>query len=292
MMHTPTAHSHCWTNPEIADQLERVAELLESQDANPFRVRAYRQAAAALRWRTDPIVDLLETEGEEGLRRLPGIGVGLSRAIEQLVLTGSIPLLEQLRGEDGVERNLATVPGIGPTLAARIHEQLGIETLTELEVAAHDGRLDRLEGFGPQRVRAVRESLAGRFRRPAPLARPHAALQSPTVHDLLDIDREYRTKAGDGTLRHIAPRRFNPKGEAWLPVLHTTRGVAHYTALFSNTARAHELGTTHDWVVIYRDDHEGSGQWTVVTERSGQLTGRRVVRGRESECMAYYASLS
>jgi hypothetical protein len=289
-MHTTTTETRYWTNPEIADQLERVAELLETQDANPFRVRAYRQAAAAVRQRTQPIVEILEAEGEEGLRQLPTIGVGLARAIEQLVLTGNIPLLEQLRGEDGVERHLATVPGIGPKLAARIHEKLGIETLAELEMAAHDGRLEALPGFGRERVRAVRETLAGRFRRPTPLGRPQSA--SPTVHDLLDIDREYRKKAEAGLLRRIAPRRFNPKGEAWLPVLHTTRGNAHYTALFSNTARAHELGTTRDWVVIYRDDYEGIGQWTVVAEHTGQLSGRRVVRGRESECAAHYASLS
>ena len=60
------------------------------------------------------------------------------------------------------------------------------------------------------------------------------------------------------------------------------------TALFSNTARAHELGTLRDWVVIYRDDHNGAGQWTVVTARYGALQGKRVVRGRENECTDYY----
>jgi hypothetical protein len=56
--------------------------------------------------------------------------------------------------------------------------------------------------------------------------------------ELLDVDREYREKAAAGTLRLIAPRRFNPTGEAWLPVLHTRRGQRRYTALFSNTARS------------------------------------------------------
>ncbi len=77
-------------------------------------------------------------------------------------------------------------------------------------------------------------------------------------------------------------------GKAWLPTLHTHRGERHYTALFSNTAHAHEMRATHDWVVIYRDDHGGHGQWTVITSTMGKLTGRRIVRGREAECREFY----
>jgi putative hydrolase len=72
-------------------------------------------------------------------------------------------------------------------------------------------------------------------------------------------------------------------------VLHTQRGTRHYTALFSNTARAHELGTTHDWVVIYRDDDD-HGRWTVITAQYGRLRGHRIVRGREQECARHYAT--
>jgi putative hydrolase len=83
----------------------------------------------------------------------------------------------------------------------------------------------------------------------------------------------------------IAPRRFNPTGEAWLPILHTERGDWRFTALFSNSALAHELGRVRDWVVIYFHQDSGpEGQRTVVTETRGPLAGRRVVRGRESEC--------
>jgi hypothetical protein len=72
-------------------------------------------------------------------------------------------------------------------------------------------------------------------------------------------------------------------------VLHTTRGPWHFTALYSNTARAHELHRTSDWVVIYfHRDREVEGQRTIVTERSGALAHRRVVRGREPECRACY----
>ena len=97
------------------------------------------------------------------------------------------------------------------------------------------------------------------------------------------MDREYREKAAAGQLVKIAPRRFNPSHVAWLPVLHTTRGRRHYTALFSNTALAHLLARTDDWVVIYWDDARGERQSTVVTADHGRLKGRRIVRGREAE---------
>jgi DNA polymerase (family X) len=108
----------------------------------------------------------------------------------------------------------------------------------------------------------------------------------PAVATLLEVDREYREKAAAGQLQKIAPRRFNPEHVAWLPVLHARRDERHFTALYSNTERAHELHRTHDWVVIFFED----GHCTVVTEYRGALKGRRVVRGREPECLAYYRS--
>ena len=91
-------------------------------------------------------------------------------------------------------------------------------------------------------------------------------------------------------LPRIAPRRFNPDNRAWLSILHTARGGWHFTALYSNTARAHDLRRVFDWVVIYfYDDDHREGQHTVVTEIRGPLAGKRVVRGREAECRQYYA---
>jgi hypothetical protein len=88
--------------------------------------------------------------------------------------------------------------------------------------------------------------------------------------------------------RLITPRRFNAARLAWLPVLHTDRGERHYTALFSNTARAHELGRTRDWVGLYADGSLEGRQWSVITSQRGRLRGRRIVRGREDECEGYY----
>ena len=116
--------------------------------------------------------------------------------------------------------------------------------------------------------------------------------ERPSVETLLKVDSEYREKARAGKLRKISPKRFNPDNEAWLPILNTERNRWSFTALYSNTALAHNLGTTHDWVVIYyeRDSHDG--QATVITKKNSPLKGRRVIRGREVECQTYYEQLN
>lgn len=275
-------------NAEVADRLNEVADLLEAQDANAFRVRAYRSAATTAKYLDEPASEIYRRGGLAGLTNLPGIGKTLGRAIEEILTTGRLSLLDRLRGEAGPEMLLASVPGIGPELAHRIHDCLSIETLEDLEQAAHDGRLDQVPGIGPKKVRAVRESLAGRLGRGRRPPVKSGGLPRPPVAELLDVDEEYRRKVEANELPRIAPRRFNPEGRRWLPILHTQRGRRTYTALFSNTALAHELGRTHDWVVIYWDDDESHGQWTVVTPRTGRLRGRRVVRGREAECAEHY----
>lgn len=275
-------------NTEIAAKLDDAASLLHEQGANPFRVSAYRRAARTLRQLDRPVSSILAERGLEGLEALPGIGASLARAIRDIVRLGYFPMLERLRGDADPIRLLASVPGIGPRLAARLHEELGLETLEDLEAAAHDGRLEEIAGFGPKRLAGIRDVLAQRLAR---VRRPQAGTRDqPPVAELLEIDREYREAAAAGRLPTIAPRRFNPHRRAWLPILHTHRGDRHYTVLFSNTARAHRLGRTHDWVVIYCDGGRVHGQWTVVTAAAGPLRGRRVVRGREEECAQHYGS--
>jgi hypothetical protein len=158
---------------------------------------------------------------------------------------------------------LQTIPGVGAGISSSIAEML---------ITGSWSTLEALRG--------------GAHAEPAAHAAPHreAPAVLPSVALLLEIDREYRDKAAAGRLPLIAPRRFNPQGKAWLPVLHAHRGDWHLTALFSNTERAHELGHTHDWVVIYfYDGDHREGRCTVVTETHGEQAGRRVVRGREWE---------
>lgn len=275
-------------NEAIAAALDEVAALLEQQGANQYRVQAWRNGAATVRDLDRPVKEILDDEGLEGLDRLPSIGPALARALRELAETGKLATLERLRGEAEPVSLLATVPGMGETLADRVHEALGIETLEELEQAAHDGRLASVPGFGDKRIAGIIDALAGRLRARRRRAPDDGEVDRPTVAELLDVDREYRERAGAGKLPKIAPRRFNPGAERWLPMLHTTRGNRQYTALFSNTALAHRLGRTHDWVVLYYDGDHGERQVTVVTAPKGPMAHRRVVRGRERDCIAHY----
>ena len=277
---------HVRLNAEIAARLEEVAQVLVDQDANPYRVEAYRRAARTIREWSGPIAELAVEQGITGLMSLPGIGESLARAVYQLVTTGHLPMLERLRGESDPVELFSSVIGVGRKTAQRLHDELGIHTLEELEVAAHDGRLERLH-IGRKRIVGIRDALAGRLgrvgRRPTIDGGP-----LPEVAEILDVDQEYRAQAAKESLPKIAPRRFNPTHESWLPVLHTRRGDRHYTALFSNTARAHELGRTHDWVVLYFDGRGAERQCTVITAERGPMRGQRIVRGREGECLQHY----
>jgi hypothetical protein len=271
-------------NREIADRLDEVARVLRDQNADQFRVNAYHGAATSIRHWPRPVGELFRERGLPGLEELPGVGPSIARAIRDLLTRRRIPMLDRLRGSLPPVTVLASVPGIGTRLAERLHEELGLSTLEELETAAHDGRLETIAGFGDKRIAGIRDSLAHRLGRLRPVqADPSSA---PPVSEVLDVDREYRYKVATRELPLIAPRRFNPTGEAWLPILHTTRGARHYTALYSNTARAHRIGSTRDWVVIYGDDGAGEWQYTVITAQRGPLRGHRVVAGRENECEA------
>ena len=286
------------TNEQIADILEQVADKLESQHANIYRIDAYRAGAAVVRGHESSIQHLALNEGRAGLDALPQIGSSLSGSIDEIAHTGRLRMLERLEGKLSPVELFKTVPGIGEELAERIHRELDIDTLEALEVAAHDGRLDEVAGFGPRRLEAVRDILAtmlarsarGRARRfdeleriGATVTQAETAADKPAVGLLLEVDEEYRSKAAADELPRIAPKRNNPEGAAWLPILHSFKDGWHFTALFSNTDRAHELGRIRDWVVVYYEHDGHEGQCTVVTEYRGPKTGQRVVRGREDE---------
>jgi len=279
-------------NQDIAGRLDEVSRILAEQGANRFRVQAYQHAATAVRGLSCPVSEIFDKEGINGLEKIPGVGETIARSIRDILLHGKLAMLERLRGEHDPLALLQSVPGIGKVTAWKLYEDLGIESLEELEAAAHDGRLEEFAGIGAKRIGAIRDTLAqrlGRIRQ-----RPTAFVQrnDATVAELLDVDREYRKEAARGALQKIAPRRFNPSGEAWLPVLHTTRGSRHYTALFSNTARAHELNKTQDWVALFYDGLSGERQCTVISSEFGELQGKRIVRGRERECREYYRALN
>ncbi|MYM54602.1 helix-hairpin-helix domain-containing protein [Thalassovita mangrovi] len=272
---------------QIADRLDEAGELLEAQGANRFRVRAYRVAADTVRQLAEDPAEILAREGFDGLVKLPGIGERLARAIDEMSYTGRWVQLERMRGEAEPEELFQAIPGVGPDTARRIHDALHVDTLEALEIAAHDGSLEDVHGIGPRKAAAIRASLSAMLARRS--RRGEEEHEEPPVAALLEVDRSYRQQAGAGSLRTIAPRRFNPDGEAWLPILHEERDGWDFTALYSNTALAHDLGRTRDWVVIYFARPGGREHVrTVVTETHGPLEGSRVVRGREADCRAHY----
>lgn len=136
------------TNAEIAAVFEQIADLLEFQSANPFRVRAYRTAARTIAELTEPIAQLVKSEGK-ALTELSGIGTDLAEKITTLVNTGTLPLLEELKGQ--VPESVLTllrVPGLGPKRAAALYKKLQISTLEDLRQACLEHRVRELEGFG------------------------------------------------------------------------------------------------------------------------------------------------
>lgn len=320
-----------FSNDDIAYVFEQVADLLEAQGDDYYRIRAYREGGESIRQLERSAIEIYDAEGTAGLELLPHIGQRLALSIQELATTGELRLLERLLIEVSPEDLFTTVPGIGQLLARRIYRALGIHTLEALEQAAYDDTLGHIEGFGKGRVQLVRDALGTMLGRSSqrrvrarqwqqePTAQISIAQTSiaqtsiaqtsiattsvtttfithpstqpleaqPSVELLLQVDEQYRYLAGAGQLRLVTPRRFNPEGQRWLPVMRLDKEGWSFNALYSNTARAHELSKTHDWVVIYyepadqpADQRPGrQGQCTIVTETRGSLRGQRVIRG-------------
>jgi hypothetical protein len=271
-------------NTEMARQFRTAAALLRAQHADHRRITAYERGAEQLDQLTESVASIYRRQGLTGLIALPTIGRALASAIADVVEFGHWRWLERLEGDGDPERILASIPTVGPSLAHRLHAELHVDTLDELERAVYDGRLGRMRGVGDKRWHAIRDALLFRRRaREVPTdalgVDDHAVHASaPTVDVLLSIDAEYRTKADLNQLQTIAPLRFNPTQAHWLPVLHTEREGRHFTAMFSNTARAHQLGHIDDWVVISADGTDDSS-WTVVNDLNAGRAAPRIVRG-------------
>ena len=157
----------------VADALEEIGLLLELSGENPFKTRAYGNAARIVRGLDTSLEDLI---ARKGLGELKGIGPALVEKITTLVTTGSLPYLDGLRKAlpAGMLEWLK-IPGLGPKKARVIHVTLGISSLAELEQAAKDGKLRDLPSFGATTeakilsgIARVREH-AGRFLRPVVL---------------------------------------------------------------------------------------------------------------------------
>jgi DNA polymerase (family 10) len=146
-------------NPEVAQLFEEVADLLDIQGANPFRVRAYRNAVRTIRDLSQPLAKM----PAENLEHLTGIGKDLAGKIGTILETGDLPLRQELRREvpPGL-RDLVTVPGLGPKRARTLHDRLRIGSLDELRQAVQKHRIRRLPGFGAKTEANILQALQGR----------------------------------------------------------------------------------------------------------------------------------
>lgn len=135
------------SNGRIAGDLDQIADLLELQDANPFRVRAYRNAAKAVRDYDRPLRELLAAGGD--VRSVKGIGKDIAVQVLARIESGTMPQLEELRSQlpSGLPA-VTRVAGVGPKRARRLWQELGVDGLDALEAAARDGRIASLAGFG------------------------------------------------------------------------------------------------------------------------------------------------
>ena len=134
-------------NNDIATIFEEIADLLEIEQANPFRIRAYRNAARTLQGLGKEVRDLIE-EGYD-LDQLPGIGTALTEKIMEIVHTGKCQALEKLRKESGKGLvDLLHIPGLGPKKVSVLYHELDVQTPQQLLRAIMDGRLRQLHGFG------------------------------------------------------------------------------------------------------------------------------------------------
>ncbi len=161
------------TNSDIADILERIAELLELEGANPFRIRAYRNAARTVTGLPHSIASML-AEGAD-LSELPGIGKDLAAKITEISETGHLKFLEEIEGRTppGLAKLLG-VPGLGPKRVQALYTALGIDDLDKLAKAAQAGKLRKLPGFGARSeakiLSAVKKRGAEEHRTPWPRA--------------------------------------------------------------------------------------------------------------------------
>ena len=146
-------------NPDIARLFDEVADLLEIQDANPFRVRAYRNAARTIRDFPEPITDLVRA-GTKDLTDIAGIGDDLAEKITAIVTTGELPLQKELaRKLPAGLLDLLRIPGLGPKRVKLLYKKLKVKSAADLAAALDKGRVRKLKGFGPKMEEKMRAGI-------------------------------------------------------------------------------------------------------------------------------------
>lgn len=147
-------------NAGIADVFDELAELLEFKGENPFRIRAYKQGARAIRELDESVADIV-ADPERNLSDLAGIGKTLEDKTKVLLTTGGLPQLEKLRAEvPDVMIQISRIPGLGAKKAATLQKELNIQSLEELRKACQSGEVSKLKGFGKKTAESILEGLS------------------------------------------------------------------------------------------------------------------------------------
>ena len=189
-------------NADVAAIFDEVADLLDIEGANRFRVRAYRNAARTIGQLSQPVADLV-AEGKD-LSELPDVGDDLAGKIEEIVETGTLTLLDELEQQTAPAlADLMRIPGLGPKRVRALHEALGITSAEELKRTAEAGRVREVEGFGEKLEQTILDRLeaAGAEERRWLLATVEPVVESLVAHleahdavEQIDVAGSYRRR--------------------------------------------------------------------------------------------------
>lgn len=149
-------------NLEVAQKFNKLANLLEIQGANPFRIRAYRNAARVIDSLSKDIADMIAEK--EDLTELPGIGEDLAEKIKTIIKTGELPLLKQVEKRiPSVLSELLEVEGLGPMRVKMLYKNLKIKSIEDLKTAIKKGRVRKLAGFGEKTEKKILQGITHRY---------------------------------------------------------------------------------------------------------------------------------
>lgn len=189
-------------NADVAAVFDQIADLLEVQGANPFRIRAYRNAARNV-GELGSSVEAMLARGED-LDALPGIGPDLAGKIAEIVAKGTCEQLERLRKEvPPAITELLAIPRLGPKRVRALHDELGIETLPELLSAAREGRIGQVKGFGAKMEQQILQAAASRLAQERRFKLPVALQVSDALLSELKAVPGVRQAVAAGSLRRM-----------------------------------------------------------------------------------------
>ncbi len=237
------------TNSEIAKLLARTADLLEIKGENPFKVRAYRNAARIIE-NSSKNFEKLVKEGFD-LTRLPGIGHDLSEYIKEIVTTGRFSKLDELEKEvpPGLV-DMLSIEGLGPKRIKQIYEAFGVTSLEELKKYAQNGELDKLPGFGPKLIEKILKGIKQ-------LKKAGIRFLWADVEDIAEELREYLLKFPGVEIVEIAGsyrRRKETVGDLDILVIaEDYPKVSEYFIKFPKVKEVHSAGLTRSTVFLQND---------------------------------------